>query len=635
MNATPTATTRKAPVERVNGSVPPSLADLPIQSMQTMPSGTGAEPSARPRTSVQHILKRWWPAAALPVVIAAALVFYFRRVRVEPPPDAPMAQAVVQIRCGNSLGSGFFVQVPGHEELAHVVTARHVIASGDPISVIRWHPNKVNNTNSYYPVTYGATVVAASSFASDLALIRLSNVPKGVGETLELYTEPVSNGRKSDAFGFPSSDLTDTETLGLVGISGEVMSLNKRASKDPMDVTTEVYAPARIYVMTNSVGQGTSGGPLLLQGTKQVIGIISRADRANNQYEATDVSELASLLKEVKDIEPSKEEVEKRVREVVDEYLVPNSSTRFEPFIESVYLADSPHLRRIARDIAVFMLSSNMSGFAIWQALFRTTEEDFQNIASKSIRETVTKCISNPLNRFLFERSNSGSDCERELFRPLAFDLMKSHLRFKSGMSAANYTVKSVSPRARNDDASQPVWRATVATPDATFDILVVQSEGRLWLPLFDQSGNLTSLMLAEGSTAIDQHFSDDWIGAKVEYTPVGIPKADPVPFEVKMKIDINTNPKDEVSGAIHFVHQDEKGNTVTCSRYFVPGKGNVFKGRLLAEVQGKEGNCSVVPLPSYIVARISTQKKGELAVTAVSESQMKRFVLRRAVSAP
>ncbi|MDR3083150.1 MAG: trypsin-like peptidase domain-containing protein [Streptomyces sp.] len=156
--------------------------------------------------------------------------------------------SVVQIRAGNSLGSGVV-----YDDKGHIVTNAHVIGSGRTF--------QVTTANSEHPLS--ASLVYSYP-AQDLAVIRLDEVPRGLRAAAFGDSAKVEVGQIVLAMGSPLG-LASSVTQGIVSATGRTVSEGSTEGGTGATIPNMVQTSA-------AINPGNSGGALVNLDS-QVIGI--------------------------------------------------------------------------------------------------------------------------------------------------------------------------------------------------------------------------------------------------------------------------------------------------------------------------------------------------------------------------
>ena len=185
---------------------PPSLLPQPL------PTRLGSV-----STSVPPPHRRWWLWA--PVVLAAIVAIAVVARRGPNGQTAQTKQAVARIKLATHAGTGFFVRGP--DDLAYVVTAYHVIESGEPIEIERMIDGEGDKP---FVEAYPQVEVAAFDADADLAVLRLTNVRADHFPVLALGDAPAQDSDIA-SYGFAASSLSRSPNM--MSKPGKVLSLVK------------------------------------------------------------------------------------------------------------------------------------------------------------------------------------------------------------------------------------------------------------------------------------------------------------------------------------------------------------------------------------------------------------------------
>ena len=144
---------------------------------------------------------------------------------------------------GQGAGSGFLIDGDGH-----IVTNAHVVADARAVTVIFYNGEEVR------------AEVVGTDLDSDLAVVRVQELPDGVVPLTLAEIEEVSPGDRVVAIGNPFS-LGGSMTLGIVSAVGRTIPTAETPFSIPQAIQTDA-----------SINPGNSGGPLLdLDG--RVVGV--------------------------------------------------------------------------------------------------------------------------------------------------------------------------------------------------------------------------------------------------------------------------------------------------------------------------------------------------------------------------
>jgi S1-C subfamily serine protease len=184
-----------------NASLPPASFTPPPQ-----------QGPARPRLFV-------WITAALGLLVGIALAFALIVAKRGGLHGPAAGRSVVRIVLASQAGTGFLVAGPDSQ--AYVVTAQHVVDSGERILVERTVDGP---GGSHWTEAYPDAEVVAFDADADLAVIRLTGVSADHFTALPLAKQPAAD-EAILSYGFPASSLASRS--GMVSKPGKVLSLVK------------------------------------------------------------------------------------------------------------------------------------------------------------------------------------------------------------------------------------------------------------------------------------------------------------------------------------------------------------------------------------------------------------------------
>ena len=187
-------------------SLPPPSFSMPPASYTTPP------PPAPPRS--RGVV---WLVAAIGRslgVAGAAGAFFVKRGGAH---GASAGRSVVRVVLTHEAGTGFFVTGPDSQ--AYVVTANHVVDSGEPILVER---TVEGSGGSKWTEAYPDAEVVAFDADADLAVIRLNGVSADHFTPLPLAAAPTAD-EAILSYGYPASSLSSRS--GMVSKPGKVLRL--------------------------------------------------------------------------------------------------------------------------------------------------------------------------------------------------------------------------------------------------------------------------------------------------------------------------------------------------------------------------------------------------------------------------
>ncbi|MBK8256279.1 MAG: trypsin-like peptidase domain-containing protein [Polyangiaceae bacterium] len=519
--------------------------------------------------------------------------------------DARVRQALVHVVAGDSGGAGFFVAGP--DANAYVVTAYHVIESGDPVRIERMV--EVSDKKSYVEA-YPSTEVVAVDPDADLAIVRLKEVQADRFSTLPLAKGPVKD-EKITAHGFPRSNLGKLESS--VSQEGKISATTKFRVLDRV-TRREVRANAiEGIIISAQLEPGYSGGPTVNE-NDEVAGVNVLKDKEHTQQNgAVSVEVLAKLLATLKPAEapppPNVEEVKALLTKIQTEYLKRPTADRME-IRESEFVAseDLPMVRKMASEIAE--LSHDMSpdenkitGPARLGFVFAGLPgKGLATYRSSEVTKELAPCPKQALALFGLGRDSSGKsakapiiDCENYASRALAWDLTASVLQWED--AEQELTVSSVEKA--NDDSR--AYKATVSTKGSatSFSVWVSTEQGRLRLKLFDDSGK--PYWIERHGSADAAAFNGTWY---VRGTRQRVVLSDDVTIDAKIteRLDISVDAEGNAQVKHHFLREwyTDPGKLWTCnqSNSMEVGMEQNFRGvlkegaiRMFPTVQNRDGS--------------------------------------------
>lgn len=437
-------------------------------------------------------------------------------------PAAPVepTASIVQVVSGDSQGSGFFFRAP--DGRVFVATARHVITDGVPIRLVTLAgPPGQRFRRAWIDVT-----VAGSDLRTDLAVLSLPNVPAELTPPLTLATTTPATNDPVDVYGFPATALERTGPAAgtLVTVprqSGSV--LDPAAHMDAIDPSTHDVLEAGsvpALILSNSVAPGHSGSPAL-DARGQVVGVVVVRDEERHQVAAVATSALLALIPPPVPEAVTPERVQSRLRalfagELGDEDLR-------EPHEGYVARDDLAPLHRMADDIlhALRMRGAGerTSVDTIDLTLAMTEDAPLPLPWRPSLRRTVTRCLQDGVVGLALPVGAAGRACRAPLVRALAFDLQRSFLHQRAGLSEGEVVVSRVRPFA----SEAGLYRATVQLgAEASFEVLVAQAQGQLWFRLFHEDRpSYAALREGQDSASLSGRYTPETPG-RVRFTQGG-----------------------------------------------------------------------------------------------------------------
>lgn len=492
-----------------------------MSSPSVSPASLSVPASPRTRSSSGVV----WATALVGLlvgVLAAAGFYVLRARRGTATSAASAASAVVRVVLTTRAGTGFFVGGP--DGLAYVVTASHVVDSGEPILVERTVDG--GGGEQWVEAYPGAEVVAFDEDA-DLAVLRLEGVSAERFVTLPLATEPVRD-EAILSYGFGASSLASRS--GMVSKPGKILSLVKFPVVDRVTGETIRSDAVDGLLISSEIEPGFSGGPTVNE-RGQVVGVNVSKDTVHRaQNGAVSVAAIRSLLARVapktQDQAPSPAEVGALLQRIQEEYLLlpleRRSSARAEEYVST---ADMPRLEELVttvhhlendtqRDPTTHLSGQAMLGIA----LARLPGRPLETYNDPATRAALDQCalrerklreffgpLSLPEGEALIQQNEGGGRCSALSFRPLLWDMTALALRWENktrGVSVSK--IESVDPQ-------RHAYRASVRLDgiDHLVDVWLATDGGRLRLKLFDGDGRPAGLSLVQSVPA--SAFSGTW----------------------------------------------------------------------------------------------------------------------------
>jgi hypothetical protein len=412
--------------------------------------------------------------------------------------DARVRQALVHVIAGESGGTGFFVQGP--DANAYVVTAYHVIESGDPVRIERMV--EVSDKKSYVEA-YPSTEVVAVDPDADIAVIRLKEVQGSKFAKLAL-AKAVVKDTKIVAHGFPSSNLGKLESS--VNQEGKISATTKFRVLDRVS-RKEIRSNAIDgLIISAQIEPGYSGGPTLNE-DDEVVGVNVLKDLEHTQQSgAVSVEVLAKLLSTLKPasdpVPPRPEEVGALLAKIQADQLKRPIADRMEVReTEFVSSQDIPLVRKLAHEVAEMAHDTTpderqLTGRARLGIVFEGLPgKGLATYRSPEVTKALAACPKEALSLFGSFRGGARKDgqeaprptvdCERYASRALAWDLTASVLQWED--SERELTVSTVEPT----NSESRSFKATVSAKgsSSSFTVWVSTDQGRLRLKLFDDAG--------------------------------------------------------------------------------------------------------------------------------------------------
>jgi S1-C subfamily serine protease len=423
--------------------------------------------------------------------------------------------AIVRVVTGDGRGTGFFVQPPNGMEGAYVVTAFHVIASGQPVIIERRMPMSDHNV---FVEAYPETELAAFDAEADLAVLHIKNVPARRFEALKLAEQPIKNESIVSA-GFPPSGVANRAELSTR--PGRVDQLVKFDATD--QVTGKVIAANKIegLLVDTNLEPGFSGGPTC-NAAGEVVGVNVLKDNIHRgQDGAVSVVVLRELLNKIKRFEPPKaEHAEALLKKIQEEYLMlPVDDRASASGYGLVSNAELPQLRAFIREMRGMesdrrprelgkdqrLANQAVLGFL----LARLPGKSLETYQASSTHDRIAGCEDRvrSIERFLGpmgveagQAPRGDTDCMAYAMRPVAWDITASTVEWEGAVR--EYKVMKL----EEIDNEAKIFLASVRITGvfSLVPIHMVWESGGLRLKLFDKSGSLYALQGARSATARD-----------------------------------------------------------------------------------------------------------------------------------
>jgi S1-C subfamily serine protease len=428
---------------------------------------------------------------------------------------AAAGRSVVRVVLTHGSGTGFFVAGPDAQ--AYVVTANHVVDSGEPILVER---TVEGSGGSKWTEAYPDAEVVAFDADADLAVIRLAGVSADHFTPLPLAAAPAAD-EAILSYGFPASSLASHS--GMVSKPGKVLSLVKFPVVDHR--SDEILRTDAVdgLLVSSDIEPGFSGGPTCNE-RGEVVGVNVIKDTVHRgQNGAVSVAAVKHLLAEVVPqghaAEPTPDEVRQLLTRIQNEYLLLPLERRWlareDDFVSA---SDLPRMgemitavRRLEGD-TTRDAKSKLSGQAILGLLLaRLPGRPLATYTDRTTRKALADCElrEKSLREFFGPLSKRGADaelpanvanghCSALAFRPLVWDVTAMALRWEGSERAITVSkVESVDPE-------RHVYRASVHFEgiDYLVDVWLATDGGRLRLKLFDNQGQPAGMSLVQTTPA-------------------------------------------------------------------------------------------------------------------------------------
>jgi hypothetical protein len=456
-------------------------------------------------------LERWLGVLAVIAIGLAATAVALRSTRGSA--AVTPTSGVVRVMLKTHSGTGFFVAGP--DQLAYVVTAHHVVDSGEPILIER--TIEVAGGKPYVEAYPDVEVVAFDADA-DLAVLRIANVRADHFTTLPLAETPVKDEAVL-SYGYPESSLS--KTASMMSKPGKVLSLVKFPVIDRRSGTVVREDAVDGLLVSADIEPGFSGGPTCNDRGK-VVGVNVTKDLVHRgQNGAVSATTLAQLLAHVSPAkthaEPTPGDVKTLLSRIETEYLLlpidRRSLAREQDYVSA---NDLPRLEQLITEIrqldhdTIKDPRTQLSGQAMLGiALMRLPGRPLETYTARSTREHMQQCElrQRGLEEFFgslglpghaAEDTQALARCAEVAFRPLVWDLTALALEWEGKVRDPSVVkVETV-------DADAHVYRAQVrfADLDHLVDVWLASDGGRLRIKLFDKDGRPAGLSAGRAVSA-------------------------------------------------------------------------------------------------------------------------------------
>jgi S1-C subfamily serine protease len=428
--------------------------------------------------------------------------------------------AIVRVVTGEGRGTGFFVQPPKGMDGAYVVTAYHVISSGQAVTIER---RLQMPDHHVFVEAYPETELAAFDAEADLAVLHIKDVPQKRFEVLRLAEAPSKNDAVISA-GFPPSGVAHRAELSTR--PGRIDQLVKFDATDP--VMGKVIAANKIegLLVDTNLEPGFSGGPTVnLAG--EVVGVNVLKDNIHRgQDGAVSVVVLRELLDKIKPYgAPTPQDAEALLKRVQEELMMlPVDDRAGADTTSFLSNAELPQIRAFLREMRSMEgdfrprdLGKNLrlANHAVLGILLaRLPGKSLETYQASSTRERISGCEDRTrgIERFLGSigvdaapGAGHDGDCLSYALRPLAWDIVASTIEWEG--KVRDYKVMKLDAI----DEESRIFQASVRIPGVSnlLPIHMIWEAGGLRLKLFDKSGRLYALEGARSATARD--FEGTW----------------------------------------------------------------------------------------------------------------------------
>jgi len=433
------------------------------------------------------------------------------------------AQGVARVVLASRSGTGFFVTGP--DSAAYLVTANHVVDSGERVLVER---TVDGSGGRHWTEAYPDAEVVAFDADADLAVVRLNGVGADHFTPLRLAAEPVAD-EPILSYGFPASSLAARS--GMVSKPGKVLSLVKFPAVDRR--TGEVLRNDAVdgLLISSEIEPGFSGGPTCNE-RGEVVGVNVTKDTVHRaQNGAVGVSALKQLLAQVHPAaeakDPQAADVKALLARIQTEYLLLPIDRRWAAREQDyVSASDLPRLQELItavhrlEDDSTRDTKTKLSGQAtLGVVLARLPGRPLETYTDPSTRKALSDCElrARSLREFfgaLVPPGGGDADalakmgeghCSALAFRPLVWDMTALALRWEG--KERDVTVGKID----NVDPERHVYKASTRFEgiDHVVDVWLATDGGRLRLKVFDNDGRPAGLSLVQDAPA--SSFSGTW----------------------------------------------------------------------------------------------------------------------------
>ena len=442
------------------------------------------------------------------LAIASLVVLAFARTHHVDP-----GRAVVRIVLKKHAGTGFFVRGP--DDLAYVVTAHHVVESGEPILV-----EQTFEGDTPYVIAYPQVEVVAFDADLDLAILRLENVRADRFAALDLARVPAKDEAVL-AYGFPESALAKTATM--MSKPGKILGLVKFPAYDRVTGSVVRQDAVDGVLVSSDIEPGFSGGPICNE-RGQVIGVAVTKDTIhrgqNGAVSVTAVRQLmASVVPAKQHAMPTPGDVKALLSRIETEYLMlpieRRAATREQDYVSA---NDMPRIEDLIDEIrrlganTIADPTSHLSGPALLGiTLMRLPGRPLETYLARSTQEAIQGCElrERNLRQFFGGVAPSADDrsaqarCAALAFRPLVWDMTALALQWEG--KPRELSVVKIEP------VDAHAYRASVrfADLDHIVEVWLSSDGGRLRLELFDNNGQLAGLTATR--TVAASAFAGTW----------------------------------------------------------------------------------------------------------------------------